>query len=69
VAALLGAAAGWWSEESGVGVALVINTAALFGWGLWAARVAGQTWPAACRVGGVDVLIGLFIGGANVLSH
>jgi hypothetical protein len=69
VAALLGAAAGWWSEESGVGVALVINTAALFGWGLWAARVAGQTWPAACRVGGVDVLIGLFIVGANVLSH
>ncbi|MEV6010336.1 hypothetical protein AB0M29_26400 [Streptomyces sp. NPDC051976] len=69
VAALLGAAAGWWSEPSGVDVALVINTAALFGWGLWAARVAGQNWPAACRVGGMDVLIGLFIVAANVLSH
>ncbi|WP_329139369.1 hypothetical protein OG552_33240 [Streptomyces sp. NBC_01476] len=69
LAALLGAAAGWWSEVGGINVALGINTAALFGWGLWAARVAGLAWPAACRVGSMDVLLGLFIVAANILSH
>jgi hypothetical protein len=69
LAALLGAAAGWWSESGGINAALVINIVALFGWGFWAARVAGQGWAAACRVGGVDVLLGLFIVGANTLSH
>jgi hypothetical protein len=69
VAALLGAAAGWWSEEGAVDVALTINTAALFGWGLLAARAAGQRWSAACRVGVVDVLLGLFIVSANALTH
>lgn len=69
VAALLGAAAGWWSEAGGIDVALAVNTAALFGWGLWAARVAGLRWATACRVGGVDVLLGLFIVLANALSH
>ncbi|WP_324604291.1 hypothetical protein [Streptomyces sp. NRRL F-5126] len=68
VAALLGAYAGWWSEDGALDVALVVNTVALFGWGLWAARVAGQRWAAACRVGCADVLLGLFIIGANVLS-
>nr|WP_161302385.1 MULTISPECIES: hypothetical protein [unclassified Streptomyces] len=69
LATLLGAHAGWWDEESGIDVALVINTAALFGWGLLAARVAGQAWPGACRVGAVDVLLGLCIVAVNVLSH
>jgi hypothetical protein len=69
LAALLGAAAGWWSEDGGIDTALVVNIVALFGWGLWAARVAGQGWAAACRVGAVDVLLGLFIVGANILSH
>ncbi len=69
VAALLGSAAGWWSEAGAVDVALLINTTALFGWGFWAARVAGRSRPAACRVGGVDVLIGLLIVGANALTH
>jgi hypothetical protein len=69
LAALLGAHAGWWSEEGAVSVALTINTAALFGWGLWAARAAGQGWGSACRVGGVDVLLGLFIVSANALTH
>ncbi|MFD5111262.1 hypothetical protein ACFWNG_02895 [Streptomyces sp. NPDC058391] len=68
VAALLGAYAGWWGETGAINVALTINTVALFGWGLWAARVAGRRWPAACRAGGVDVLLGLFIVAANVLS-
>jgi hypothetical protein len=31
--------------------------------------VAGEGWTTACRVGAVDVLIGLFIVGVNVLSH
>lgn len=66
---LLGASAGWWSEDTGINVALGINSAALFGWGLLAARTAGQVWRSACRVGGVDVLLGLFIVAANILSH
>ncbi|WUH89432.1 hypothetical protein OG900_04220 [Streptomyces sp. NBC_00433] len=69
VAALLGAAAGWWSEEGAVDVALTVNTAALFCWGLLAARAAGQGWGSACRVGAVDVLLGLFIVSANALTH
>ncbi|WP_234343295.1 hypothetical protein [Streptomyces sp. NRRL F-5123] len=69
VAALLGAAAGWWEESSAVDVVLTVNTAALFGWGLLAARAAGQGWASACRVGLVDVLLGLFIVSANALTH
>ncbi|MFD9209397.1 hypothetical protein ACFVZM_24350 [Streptomyces sioyaensis] len=68
VAALLGASAGWWSEDGAVEVALAINMVALFGWGVWAARVARRGWWASVRVGGVDVLIGLFIVIANVVS-
>ncbi len=67
VAALSGAYLHWWSEDAAVDAALLINLVALFGWGLWAARVAGRTWPASCRVGGVDVMIGLFIVFANVV--
>ena len=69
VAVLLGAAAGWWSEAAATDVALTVNTAALFGWGLWAARAAGRGWAAACRVGAVDVLIGLLIVSVNALTH
>jgi hypothetical protein len=69
VAALAGAAAGWWSEDGAIGVALNLNMVALFGWGMWAAREAGRGWWAACRVGAVDVLIGLLIVIANSLSH
>lgn len=69
VAVLLGASAHWWGEAGGIEVALFINTVALFGWGYWAARAAGQSWGPACRVGGVDVLIGLFIISVNALSH
>jgi hypothetical protein len=69
LAALMGAAAGWWSEDGGINTSLAINMAALFGWGLWAARVAGQGWPSACRVGGVDVLLGLCIVAVNILAH
>lgn len=69
VAALLGAAAGWWGEESAVDVILAVNTVALFAWGLLAARAAGAGWAPACRVGLVDVLLGLFIVSANALTH
>jgi hypothetical protein len=69
VAVLLGASADWWSETGGLNFALTLNTAALFGWGLWAARAAGEGWATACRVGSVDVLLGLFIVAVNVLSH
>lgn len=68
VASLLGAYAGWWSEVSAINAALGVNTALLFCWGLWSARVAGRPWAAACRVGAVDVLIGLLIVLANALS-
>ncbi|UKY47649.1 hypothetical protein [Streptomyces inhibens] len=68
VAALFGAYAGWWGEEAAVDVALTLNTVTLFGWGVWAARVAGRGWAAACRVGAVDMLLGLCIVAANVLS-
>lgn len=66
---LLGARAGWWGEDNAINVVLVVNLFALFGWGLWAARAAGQRWAAACRVGGVDVLLGLLIVSVNALSH
>jgi hypothetical protein len=67
--ALLGAYAGWWREDGAISVVLVVNTVALFCWGLAAARVAGQSWGAATRVGGVDVLIGLVIVAVNAASH
>jgi hypothetical protein len=69
VAALLGSYAGFWSEDGALNVSLVINTVALFGWGLWAARLAGQNWFAACRAGGGDVLLGLFIIVVDVLTR
>ncbi|WP_232792438.1 hypothetical protein [Actinacidiphila yeochonensis] len=69
VVALLGAYAHWWGEDHAINIALGVNTVALFGWGLWAARVAGQGWGTACRVGCTDVLLGLFIIAANILSH
>jgi hypothetical protein len=68
VAALLGAYVGWWGEEAALEFALVLNSVALFGWGLWAARAAGLGWSASCRAGGVDMLIGLLIVAANILS-
>ncbi|MFJ5228117.1 hypothetical protein [Streptomyces sp. NPDC088400] len=68
VALLLGAYAGWWDEDTAIDVALTLNTVALFGWGLWASRVAGRGWAASCRAGGVDMLLGLCIVGANALS-
>ncbi|MET9482722.1 hypothetical protein [Streptomyces sp. NPDC006638] len=67
-AVLLGSYWGWWGENAAIDAALTINTAALFGWGLWAARTAGRGWGSACRVGVVDVLIGLVIVAANVLT-
>ncbi|NDZ77658.1 hypothetical protein G3I19_03775 [Streptomyces sp. SID10853] len=69
VAALLGAHEGWWGEDGAIAVALLINTVALFGWGFWAARVAGRSWGKASRTGGMDMLIGLFIVTANILIH
>ncbi|MCA1217406.1 hypothetical protein, partial [Streptomyces sp. 8L] len=51
VAALLGAYAGWWGEDSAITTSLVINTAALFGWGLWAGPARGTAPAAAVRRG------------------
>ncbi|AWN31585.1 hypothetical protein GTW98_15410 [Streptomyces sp. SID8375] len=68
MAALFGAHLGWWGEESAIEVALGLNLVALFGWGVWAARVAERRWGASFRVGCVDVMIGLLIVIANVLS-
>ncbi|QPP07816.1 hypothetical protein G4Z16_17000 [Streptomyces bathyalis] len=61
--------AGWWSEAEAVDAALWFNTAALFTWGTWAARIAGRGWPASFRSGGVDLAIGLVIIFANSLIH
>lgn len=67
VGMLLAAVAGWWAEATAVDTALLFNTVALFGWGAWAARTAGHRWPAACRAGGLDMLIGVVIIIANAL--
>ncbi|MFE1174018.1 hypothetical protein [Streptomyces sp. NPDC058773] len=67
--ALFGAYAEWWGEDGAVEVALTINMVALFGWGVWAARVAGRRWAGSFRAGGVDVLIGLLIVIANMVIH
>ncbi|MFP1629990.1 hypothetical protein ACLB9X_33765 [Streptomyces sp. 5K101] len=69
VAILLAAVAGWWAEAMAVDVALLFNTVALFGLGAWAARAAGHGWPASCRAGGLDMLIGVVIIMANALIH
>ncbi|KQZ05325.1 MULTISPECIES: hypothetical protein [Streptomyces] len=67
VGILLAAMAGWWSEATAVDTALLLNTVALFGWGTWAARIAGYGWPSSCRAGSLDMLIGLGIIIADVL--
>ncbi|ALV53877.1 hypothetical protein ACWDMR_29920 [Streptomyces althioticus] len=64
---LLFAVPDWWTEASAVEVALVLNTLILAGWGMWTARRAGRTWPAAMRAGAADMLIGLVIIGANAV--
>ncbi|MFD6274918.1 hypothetical protein ACFWFI_04985 [Streptomyces sp. NPDC060209] len=67
VGILLAVVAGWWSEATAVDTALLLNTVALFGWGTWAARIAGYGWPSSCRAGSLDMLIGLMIIIADVL--
>ncbi|MGX1128054.1 hypothetical protein RKD49_000244 [Streptomyces glaucescens] len=67
VVMLLAALAGWWAEATAVDAALLFNTIALFSLGVAAARSAGYGWPSSCRAGGLDMLIGLVIIGANAL--
>ncbi|MGV9774530.1 hypothetical protein [Streptosporangium sp. NPDC003464] len=67
IGALLAAYAGWWHEYTAVDVILVFNALTLFGWGAWASRSAGGSWANACRVGCVDMLLGLCIVVANTL--
>ncbi|MFC9946211.1 hypothetical protein [Streptomyces pratensis] len=67
VGILLAALAGWWSEATAADTALLLNTVALFGWGTWAARIAGYGWPSSCRAGSMDMLIGLMIITADAL--
>ncbi|MEU3661444.1 hypothetical protein AB0E77_17065 [Streptomyces sp. NPDC032940] len=64
---LLGAVAEWWSEDTAVDVALLLNTVALFGLGFSAARTAGLGWLSSCRAGLVDMLIGLLVVAADAL--
>ncbi|MFH8241260.1 hypothetical protein [Streptomyces sp. NPDC018321] len=64
---LLGAEAQWWSEDAAAEVALLFNTVALFGLGVSAARTAGLGWPASCRAGVADMLIGLVVIAADAL--
>lgn len=58
---------GWWSEAAAVETALLLNTVALFGCGTWAARTAGRGLAASCRSGGMDMVIGLVVIGANAV--
>jgi hypothetical protein len=67
VALLAGAGAGWWPEGTAVNIAFYVNTAVLFCWGAWTARLGGRGWGAAVRAGSLDMLIGLAIIGANAL--
>jgi hypothetical protein len=67
VGILLAALAGWWAEATAVDAALLFNTVALFSLGVSAARTAGYGWPASCRAGGLDMLIGLVIISVNAL--
>ncbi|WP_255946921.1 hypothetical protein [Streptomyces odontomachi] len=67
VGMLLPAVAGWWAEAAAVNAALLFNTVALFGWGVWAARTARRGWLSSCCAGGLDMLIGLAIIVANAL--
>jgi hypothetical protein len=69
VGLLLGALAGWWSEDTAVDVALLFNTVALFAVGISAARAAGRRWPPSLRAGSMDMLIGLLIIAANAMIH
>ncbi|WP_077797124.1 hypothetical protein [Streptomyces sp. JHA26] len=64
---LLGAVAGWWTEDTAVDVALLFNTVALLGLGVSAARTAGLGWLSSLRAGVVDMLIGLMVIAADVL--
>ncbi|MFG3547571.1 hypothetical protein [Streptomyces sp. NPDC047725] len=64
---LLGAVPKWWTENTAVDVALLLNTVALFGLGVSAARSAGLGWPASCRAGCADMLIGLLVIAADAL--
>ncbi|GAA4223634.1 hypothetical protein GCM10023075_17420 [Streptosporangium album] len=64
---LLVAHAGWWNPYTAVSVVLVFNAVTLFGWGIWATRASGGSWPAAWKVGCVDMLLGLAIVVANTL--
>jgi hypothetical protein len=67
MALLLGAFAGWWGETNAVNAALAFNTVMLFCWGALTARGAGYSRAAACRAGGLDMLIGFLIIGVNAL--
>lgn len=67
VGVLLVAHLGWWNQSTAVRVVLVFNTVTLFGWGMWATRTSGGSWPAAWKVGCVDMLLGLAIVIANTL--
>ncbi|MGV9281872.1 hypothetical protein [Streptomyces sp. NPDC003730] len=67
VCLLLGAVAEWWSEATAADVALLFNTVALFGMGIWAARTAGLRWASSVRAGIMDMLIGVVIIGVYAL--
>ncbi|MFB7088948.1 hypothetical protein [Streptomyces sp. NPDC056296] len=64
---LLGAVAKWWTEDTAVEAALLLNTVGLFGLGVSAARTAGLGWLSSCRAGAVDMLIGLVVIAADAL--
>lgn len=69
VLALLGAFADWWSESSAVDVAVLLNAALLFGFGLWSARAAERGWRYSCRAGFAAMALGLLVVVANAVGH
>lgn len=60
-AMLLAAVAGWWAESTAADAALLVNAAALFAAGAWAARLAGCGRRRAALWGCADMALGVVV--------
>jgi hypothetical protein len=67
VVLLLGAGLGWWPSHGIEYVTFAVNIVLLFGWGLFATRTGGRTWPAALSIGVGDAMLGLVVVLANAV--
>lgn len=69
IVALLLAALGVYSTDTGVDVALVANAAILFLWGVALARLQAAPWPLAVAAGAFTCALGLVLVGLKILVH